>query len=424
MWIPSVDLGKLIPVNVLSDPERAPQELMRTLVVRTNFAPAVRHQIGWRGLQLCSSSLDAWTAKIKGSKGVFALYFDISEGGTDWITARYTLGYFPNPEEDLVEFLSVRAIAWTQRDDYLDQVRNFWSFPDFAALFDIGTVQLDISQTGDKFQLSLETITRQRTIARDGISLAKENQIINVVAPGSYDEDFPAFEVAIEFFKVLAASFSFCIEEPPVFICEGRYQGTVLSYDSAGNCRETLSKEVALGYGNGNFEPTRSCQGPQHQLHIWRSPDQAIRLYRDPLWWNAHNLMNRSAVDQRLVGIDERPELIVVTGFLGSGKTTFLQRFIEYQVSLSRFVAIIQNEIGETGLDGKILDQDYALVEVDEGCICCSLAGNLKRAVRQILTDFCPDYIVLETTGLANPFNLLDEIAELTDRLLQCLEIT
>jgi len=108
-----------------------------------------------------------------------------------------------------------------------------------------------------------------------------------------------------------------------------------------------------------------------------------------------------------------RPPLVVLSGFLGSGKTSFLQHFIEYQTQRSRFVAVIQNEIGEVGLDGKLLD--YTVTEIDEGCVCCSLVGNLKRAVSDILSDFQPDFIILETTGAANPLNLLDEISELED---------
>ena len=84
-------------------------------------------------------------------------------------------------------------------------------------------------------------------------------------------------------------------------------------------------------------------------------------------------------------------------------------------MQLNRFVAIIQNEIGETGLDGKLLDHDYSVTEIDEGCVCCTLAGKLKNAIHQILSSFHPDYIVLETTGLANPYNLLDEISEVEE---------
>jgi G3E family GTPase len=111
--------------------------------------------------------------------------------------------------------------------------------------------------------------------------------------------------------------------------------------------------------------------------------------------------------------VDERPPLIILTGFLGSGKTSFLQHFVEYQTQRSRFVAVIQNEIGEVGLDGKLLD--YSVTEIDEGCVCCSLVGNLKRAVQGILENFSPDTAILETSGVSNPKNLLDELGELRE---------
>ncbi len=414
-----MEISSLIPIRVLEDPENGIQQLMRTFVVRTNFVPAVRQVIGWRGLRHCPAPIDAWTAKIQTFKGVFALYFDTVDVEADWIRGRYTLGYFPDPDEELVDSLAVAAVTYTQRDDYFEMVRNFLFYPDFAALFHIGAVQLNINRSKTALCLGLETVTRQRTIARDGVAIPQGDRTVDLIARGGYDQDFPSYEVAVGFIRVLAASLSFCIEQAPAYICEERYPGTDFSYDSEGNSWETPSDEsdrvyVLLGYGNGNSQP-KPDRPALRQFNLWKSPDEATPEYRDALWWNAHKLLNRNAVDRKLMGIDERPQLIIVTGFLGSGKTTFLQHFIEYQIGLSRFVAVIQNEIGEIGLDGKLLDHDYSLVEVDEGCVCCTLAGNLKRAVRQILSDFCPDYIILETTGLANPFNILDELAELTD---------
>ena len=130
-------------------------------------------------------------------------------------------------------------------------------------------------------------------------------------------------------------------------------------------------------------------------------------------WWNARQTSDYKTLDKKSLGIDERPPLTILAGFLGAGKTSFLQHFIEYQTQRSRFVAVIQNEIGEVGLDGKLLD--YTVTEIDEGCVCCSLVGNLKRAVNDILSSFQPDFIILETTGAANPLNLLDEIGELEE---------
>ena len=341
-----MEFRELIPIEVSEDPENGIQHLMRSFVVRTNFVPAVRQVIGWRGLRHCAARIDAWTAKIQTFKGVFALYFDTVEVEADWIRGRYTLGYFPDPDEDLVDSLAVAAVTYTQRDDYFEMVRNFLFYPDFAALFHVGAVQLNISPGNDALHLGLETVTRQRTIARDGVAIQQGDRIVDLIAPEGYDQDFPSYEVAVGFFRVLAASLSFCIEQAPVYICEERYPGTDFSYDSEGNSWETPSGEsdrvhVLLGYGNGNFGP-KPDRPTLRQFNVWKSPDEATPEYRDALWWNAHKLLNRTAVDRKLVGIDERPQLIIVTGFLGSGKTTFLQRFIEYQIGLSRFVAVIQ----------------------------------------------------------------------------------
>jgi G3E family GTPase len=131
----------------------------------------------------------------------------------------------------------------------------------------------------------------------------------------------------------------------------------------------------------------------------------------------AHRTKDIKSIDKQALGIDVRPSLIVLTGFLGSGKTSFLRNFIEYQVQMNRFVAVIQNEIGAVGLDGKLMEDDVTVTEMDEGCVCCSLIGNLKSAIAQILSEFQPDYIVLETTGLANPFNLLGDLEELSEKV-------
>ena len=60
---------------------------------------------------------------------------------------------------------------------------------------------------------------------------------------------------------------------------------------------------------------------------------------------------------------------------------------------------------------------------MDEGCVCCTLAGNLRSALSGILSEFQPDFVVLETTGLANPANLLDELSDIGD-LLEFASIT
>ena len=110
----------------------------------------------------------------------------------------------------------------------------------------------------------------------------------------------------------------------------------------------------------------------------------------------------------------DKPGVVVLSGFLGAGKTSFLNQFIEFHTSRGLFVTVIQNEIGEIGVDGKLLEGDESIVEIDAGCVCCTLAGSLSSGVRRLMERFRPEIIVLETTGLANPINVVRELRELS----------
>jgi len=133
----------------------------------------------------------------------------------------------------------------------------------------------------------------------------------------------------------------------------------------------------------------------------------------DALFWKTHDLGGLSLDRTYAPAFDKRPGLIVLSGFLGSGKTTFLNQLLEYHAARDELVAIIQNEIGQTGVDGKLLEGDDSIVEMDEGCVCCTLAGNLSKGIEQLRARFSPKIIVLEATGLANPFNVLNELETL-----------
>lgn len=104
---------------------------------------------------------------------------------------------------------------------------------------------------------------------------------------------------------------------------------------------------------------------------------------------------------------DARAPVTVITGFLGSGKTTLVNRILHEQHG--RRIAVIENELGEAGIDGEILLQDGAeIVEMNNGCICCTVRGDLVRilatlAERRAAGDLVFEQVVIETTGLADP---------------------
>jgi len=102
--------------------------------------------------------------------------------------------------------------------------------------------------------------------------------------------------------------------------------------------------------------------------------------------------------------MDQNPiPVTVLTGFLGSGKTTLLNRILTEQHG--RKLAVIENEFGEVGVDNQLVIQsDEELFEMNNGCICCSVRGDLIRILGRLLKRKDRlDGILIETTGLANP---------------------
>ena len=108
----------------------------------------------------------------------------------------------------------------------------------------------------------------------------------------------------------------------------------------------------------------------------------------------------------------------LVTGFLGSGKTTVINQLLSVKVTDERWALLI-NEFGRIGIDGSLLatvqDQDnakntIAISEVNGGCICCTSQLPLQIALTRLLTEHRPQRLIIEPTGLAHPRELLKQL--------------
>jgi G3E family GTPase len=114
---------------------------------------------------------------------------------------------------------------------------------------------------------------------------------------------------------------------------------------------------------------------------------------------------------------EERIPVTVLTGYLGAGKTTLLNRILSEDHG--RRYAVKVNEFGEIGIDGElVLNSSEELFEMNNGCICCTVRGDLVRTLHSLLAKAGElDAIVVETTGLADPAPVAQTF--LVDRTLQ-----
>ena len=114
----------------------------------------------------------------------------------------------------------------------------------------------------------------------------------------------------------------------------------------------------------------------------------------------------------------------VISGFLGSGKTTLIKKLIE---KLDGKKVIIENEFGEVGIDGEIIGREnYDVVELAQGCICCSMKTDFEEAILSILKDLDPDHIIIEPTGIGMLSHVLSilKYKEIRDKCMVMSPIT
>ena len=102
----------------------------------------------------------------------------------------------------------------------------------------------------------------------------------------------------------------------------------------------------------------------------------------------------------------------IISGFLGAGKTTLIKKLFSANFENQK-VALIENEFGEIGIDGAFLkDTGVNIKEINSGCICCSLSGNFKTALLELISTYSLDRIIIEPSGVGKLSEVISAVKD------------
>ncbi|WP_320917749.1 CobW family GTP-binding protein [Enterocloster bolteae] len=104
----------------------------------------------------------------------------------------------------------------------------------------------------------------------------------------------------------------------------------------------------------------------------------------------------------------------IISGFLGAGKTTFIKKLLEEAIAGEQ-VVLIENEFGEIGIDGGFLkDSGIEIREMNSGCICCSLVGDFGTSLAEVLTQYKPERIIIEPSGVGKLSDVMKAVIDVS----------
>ena len=112
-------------------------------------------------------------------------------------------------------------------------------------------------------------------------------------------------------------------------------------------------------------------------------------------------------------------KILLVSGFLGAGKTTFIK---ELAKNINLEFVVLENEYADIGVDKDFLDEKNLNVwEMSEGCICCSMKGDFKSSIKRIHSEINPEYLVVEPTGVGMLSSIIENIRDINNNDIEIL---
>ncbi len=377
--------------------------LLGALLTGVHLDRRLARSLGWRGVRPAASAAPAWSFRAAGCGHVFGLLFlgETANASGNGLLGDFGVFVFPEAESSLLERFPLEALRLALREDYRRLVRDFSAHAEALAPFVCGRLRLEAALDGAGLGLALEAAARHRLVALDGVAAeTPDGRPAWLVAPGEPECDVPRYRLSLPAFSLLAATAEQLLRE-------------------TARVSLAVAPVPVLGFrADGSAEPLPGEPGRAVRLRadfgrLPPSPGPGRRLSRLP--------GRHGAAAPRTAPL---PVLHVLTGFLGAGKTTFLRRWLDFLHGRERFTGVIQNEFGAVGLDARLVGGDTRVEALDGGCVCCSLADSLRPGLERLLADMPAEQFILETTGLANPENVLESLGELDDLVVPGLVVT
>ncbi len=346
--------------------------LIHSILTQAHLDRRSAREFGWRGVRPSFTHHPAWTARIAGRDVIFGLVFDeeaVHE--SELLLGSLRLFAFPDPNHPTLACRptamqeEIRSPVWPHR------IRALSEQVDELEPYQVGDIEFGVRLDGTGVELTL-TALREETLNNE------IGDIIGHIRP--LTEGLPFFTALAE---TLRAS-----------LPNGTLTENVLWAEPD---TEHNTLQVSITMAAGCFVGLL----PGHRMHH-------LPFKHRP---HADELMHK-------------PIVHVLSGFLGAGKTTFLQHWLEFLNNRERFTGVIQNEFGEVDLDTLLLKGQTRVEAIDEGCVCCTLADSLRPGLLRLLEASPADQIIIETTGLAHASLVMDSLWVLNDIVTRGLLIT
>ena len=353
-------LDCLIPRDLSPASQNEGSTLLHNLFMQIHLERRVARSLGWRGFLPSNAGKFSWTMRLANSDLVYGIVFDGEEYDDEAIASTCSLYAFP-VEDTTLSYLTEDMKALYENDAHIPKIRELSKYVEEFEDFRVGTLSLIFRRDKEGFNLSMRTAKR---------------------SPRFTERPMRPARMLSALFAALYHSFA------EVFKTEGRLH--VLKSRAAPDRNDYF---IEAEFGLSVFEDEEEDTGSDF-----------ISLKAPPLSYRPDE-----------IDLAEQPLIHILCGFLGSGKTTFLQNWLNFLHTRERFTGVIQNEFGDIDLDTALIGDETCVEALNDGCVCCSLSDSLRPGILRLIESTPADQMILETTGLANPDNVVHSLEELSD---------